>query len=151
MGGVVTLADVANKTATRVGRTFASLLNSGFPLRTTLSIARQETVSGYRYITLGNGGQSLVQSDGGIPTWTSITTRENKRYCVNIDTFLDPRCQFGSTYTVNTLASSSRTIVSNDVCFENIAGEKLKHFLELEHQPAVIDNQLRWNPVEFLD
>ena len=30
IGGVVTLADVANKTATRIGRTFAALLNTGF-------------------------------------------------------------------------------------------------------------------------
>ncbi|MFH5797911.1 hypothetical protein [Haladaptatus sp. CMAA 1911] len=151
MGGVVTLDDVANETATRVGRTFAAFLNSGFPLRTALSIARSESVSGYRYITLGNGSRSLVQSNGGIPSWISITSKEDNQYNLTFDTFLDPRCQFGSTYTVNVLGRTSRTLVSSDTSFENVIVADLEDFLELEQQPATINGQIHWNPIDFIN
>ena len=150
IGGIVTLADVANKTATRVGRTFAGLLNSGFPLRTALSIARKETVSGYRYITVGNGDCSLVQSDGGFPSWTSITTKDDDRYAVRIDTYLNARCRFGATYSVNVLGGRLRRIVLNDVCFDDVRSEELSNYLRLEKQAAHIDGQLRWHPAEFV-
>ncbi|WP_423745804.1 hypothetical protein V5735_07580 (plasmid) [Haladaptatus sp. SPP-AMP-3] len=150
MGGVVTLDDVANETATRVGRTFAALLNSGFPLRTALAIAREETVSGYRYITLGNGSRSLVQSGGGIPSWLSITARAENQYLVKFDTFIDPRCQIGSTYTVNVLGRTARTIVSSNSSFEDVSAAKLKEFLEVDQQPATINGQIHWNPIDFL-
>ena len=149
LGGVVTLADVANKTATRVGRTFAALLNSGFPLRTALSIARRETVSGYRYITLGNGNCSLVQSDGGSPSWTVIS-ESSSGYDVKIETYLDIRCRFGSTYTINVLGDSPRRLIPNNSHFKNVKYEELISYLKLEKQPAYINGELRWNPIEFL-
>lgn len=150
MGGVVTLADVANKTATRVGRTFASLLNSGFPLRTALSIARQETVSGYRYITLGNGGQSLVQSQGGFPLWTSITNVEEDSYSVEFETFIANQSRFGASYTLNVLGDSLRRLVLRDMSFKNVGSEDLCKFLELEENPAVVNEKLRWNPINWI-
>ncbi|ODR79374.1 hypothetical protein BG842_22385 [Haladaptatus sp. W1] len=151
MGGVVTLDDVANKTATRVGRTFASLLNNGFQLRTALSIARKETVSGYRYITLGNGGRPLMQPEGGVPSWTSVSDMGGEKYDVSVETFLDIRCGFGSTFTMNVLGTSARNLVSNGIEFEEVGTDKLKQFWKLERQPAVIDGQVCWNPIRDLN
>ncbi|EFW90528.1 hypothetical protein ZOD2009_18759 [Haladaptatus paucihalophilus DX253] len=151
MGGVVTLADVANKTATRVGRTFASLLNNGFQLRTALSIARKETVSGYRYITLGNGGRPLMQPEGGVPSWTSVSDMGGEKYDVSVETFLDIRCGFGSTFTMNVLGTSARNLVSNGIEFEKVSTDKLKQFWKLERQPAVIGGQVCWNPIRHLN
>ncbi len=46
-GGVVTLSEVANVTATRFGQTLARLLNCGFTLRSALSIAQDDVMTGY--------------------------------------------------------------------------------------------------------
>jgi hypothetical protein len=148
--GVVTLADVANKTATRVGRTFAGLLNIGFSLRTALSIARQETVSGYRYVTLGNGGCSLVQADGGVASLSSVTKISDDRYNVKLDTYLDSLWQFGSTYSVNVLGDRSRILVSSNISFENVSFGEALDYLQVEHRPVLIDGTLRWKPTEWL-
>ncbi|WP_338034870.1 hypothetical protein [Halococcus hamelinensis] len=46
IGGIVTLTDVLNCEAVTMGRTLARLLNSGFPLRPALGIAREESIIG---------------------------------------------------------------------------------------------------------
>ncbi|KZN24368.1 hypothetical protein A4G99_08145 [Haladaptatus sp. R4] len=151
IGGVVTLADVPNTTATRVGQTFAGLLNAGFSLRTALSIARRETVSGYRYITLGNGSSSLVQPDGGVSLLSSIKTTGENSYNVEIMTYPNTLCRLGSTYAVNVLGTSSRTLVSNGASFENISLEKLKSYLNIESEPIIIDGQILWQTTEYFE
>ncbi len=75
--GVVTLSDVSNHAATKVGRTLARLLNVGFPFRAALSIAQKQSLTGYQYVVVGDGGIALCQSPSGTCTHTKVTRREN--------------------------------------------------------------------------
>ncbi|WP_264781694.1 hypothetical protein [Haladaptatus sp. T7] len=145
IGGVVTLSDVANTTATRVGRAFASLLNRGFSLRTALTIARRETVSGYRYITLGNGEQTLVQNEGGIPIHISIASTPNNTYSVEVETYSSTQCGIGSSYTINILGGSARRLVCNDFQSSDVPLKNLNKFLDIETRPVIIDGELKFD------
>nr|WP_256490513.1 hypothetical protein [Haladaptatus sp. AB643] len=150
IGGVVTLSDVPNTTATRVGQTFAGLLNAGFSLRTALSIARRESVSGYRYITLGNGSRLLVQPGGGVASLASITTMDENIYRVSVESYPNMLCQLGSTISVNVLGTRSRNLIPNNVSFENVNDSLLRKYLDIQSGPVLVDGQIRWGVSNYI-
>ncbi|MFB6253272.1 MAG: hypothetical protein ABEI06_01520, partial [Halobacteriaceae archaeon] len=65
IAGVVTLSEVLNSGAVEVGSTFARLLNRGFPFRTALNIAKEESIVGHQYSVVGDGNLSLTQPESG--------------------------------------------------------------------------------------
>ncbi|MEF8855220.1 MAG: hypothetical protein V5A24_06995, partial [Haloarculaceae archaeon] len=67
IGGIVTLNDIINDGAVRIGESVARLLNAGFPLRASLSIARKESVQGGQYIVVGDGGMTVTQAASRTP------------------------------------------------------------------------------------
>jgi hypothetical protein len=73
VGGVVTLAEVINSGAVRVGRTMVRLLNQGFPLRAALTIAKGESIVGGQYIVVGDGNVDVVQPESGLPVLVELT------------------------------------------------------------------------------
>ncbi|WP_433624367.1 hypothetical protein [Halomicrococcus sp. NG-SE-24] len=68
IGGVVTLNDVVNSGAVRVGKAMSRLLNRGFPLRSALNVARDRSLVGDQYLVVGDGNLGITQTDGNAPT-----------------------------------------------------------------------------------
>ncbi|WP_137286475.1 CHAT domain-containing protein [Halorussus salinisoli] len=66
-GGIVSLENVGNRTAVEFGETLAKLVHNGFSVGSALAIARKHTVVGTHYISLGDPGLTLAQSDDVIP------------------------------------------------------------------------------------
>ncbi|MFB6092741.1 MAG: hypothetical protein ABEK02_07005, partial [Haloquadratum sp.] len=56
IAGIVTLNDVVNSGAVDIGQSLSRLLNYGFPIRTSLEIARTDSHIGGDYIVVGDGG-----------------------------------------------------------------------------------------------
>jgi hypothetical protein len=77
VGGCVTLSDVVDGGAARVGRTMARLLNLGFPLRAALDLSRGESIVGGHYLVVGDGSADVVQVEDGVPTLCAIETRDD--------------------------------------------------------------------------
>ncbi|WP_458206096.1 hypothetical protein [Haladaptatus sp. NG-SE-30] len=149
IAGVVTLADVANDTATRVGRTFARLLNCGFPLRTALSLARRETVSGYQYITLGNGSQRLVQGENGSPHVTKLSPENSWK--IRAYTYASPKYQIGSTFSPNAVNDNSRYLVPGESRAIEISSDELNKYLDIESHPVEVNGEMSWSTDIYLD
>jgi hypothetical protein len=63
VGGVVTLTEVVNSGATRVGEAMVKLLNHGFPLQSALSVASKQSFVGGQYSVVGDGDIDVVQRD----------------------------------------------------------------------------------------
>jgi len=61
IGGVVTVTEVINSGATRVGKAMVKLLNHGFPLNAALSVASQQSFVGGQYSVVGDGDVDVVQ------------------------------------------------------------------------------------------
>ncbi len=67
IGGIVTVTDVLDSGAVRVGMTLARLLHLGFPLQPAFAIARAESVVGGHYLVVGDGSIDVVQDRDGVP------------------------------------------------------------------------------------
>ena len=77
VGGVVTVTEVVNSGATRVGKAMVKLLNHGFPLRSALSVASGQSFVGGQYSVVGDGDIDVVQrEDLGAPM-TEVTETED--------------------------------------------------------------------------
>ena len=84
LGGVITLDEVANAAATRVGNALARALAAGFSLRLAVEIARRATMSSFMWTTVGNGGITLCQSDGNALTHMIVEPKPDGRYRTRI-------------------------------------------------------------------
>jgi len=143
-GGVVTLSDVINSGAVRIGRTMARLLNGGFPLRAALNIARGESIIGGQYIVVGDGGLSIAQPESGTPNLCEIE-RDGDEFVFRMKTY--PTTQ----YAMGTLVMPY--IEQNDTHFLSsgrgkefsMTEDELARFLRLEEVPVRVDGKLRWS------
>lgn len=144
IGGIVTLSDVINSGAVKIGRALARLLNGGFPLRAALEIARDESLSSVKYTVVGDGGVAIAQAEGGTPNLCEITATDES-YELEYKTY--PTAQFG-------MGSMRMPYVEqNDEYFLNsgalktfeMSKQELRRFLELENVPVRVDGELFWS------
>lgn len=77
IGGVVTLRDVVNSGAVRVGKAMAQLLNRGFPLSAALDIARDRSIIGGQYTVVGDGGINVVQTESKVALFFEIESDDD--------------------------------------------------------------------------
>ncbi|QKY21493.1 hypothetical protein B4589_014350 [Halolamina sp. CBA1230] len=63
VGGVVTLTEVVNSGATRVGEAMVKLLNHGFPIHSAINVASEQSFVGGQYSVVGDGDVDVVQGE----------------------------------------------------------------------------------------
>lgn len=143
VGGIVTLNDVINDEAIKIGETIAHLLNAGFPLDTSLSIAREESVLGGQYTVVGAGGVTVTQPQGRI------------LYLIEI---FDPGEYSDIKITMCTnddIATGSIVIphINNDTVYylpsciireAEISKDELNEFLDINKMPVKVNNSIDW-------
>ncbi|WP_227353199.1 hypothetical protein [Haladaptatus salinisoli] len=143
-GGVVTLAEVVNTPATKVGRALARLLNSGFSLRAALSIAKEEVVVGTEYITIGDGGLTLCEGESGAPMMFRIE-RSGDTYLLEHYTY--PAAHYGlGTIVESEIEDDSTHYLASGLLTEfHLSARELEPVLDLELLPVKIDDKLYWS------
>ena len=146
IGGIVTLTDIINSEAVSIGELIARLLNTGFPLRSALSIAREESILGGQYIVIGDGGMTVTQAEGRTPNVVELSS-ESPPFDIEISTYLTDTAGLGSI--MRPLLQSNNNIyflASGRIQKNNVLKEELMEFLELEDVPVRIgDNNLQWS------
>ncbi|WP_128906749.1 caspase family protein [Halorubrum amylolyticum] len=148
-GGIVTLSDVANSPATRLGRIIARLMNSGFNLRTALHVAKRELITGHQYIVVGDGGTTICQTRSGVALVLNITEMENSVWNLSTKIFPNGAYGVGSMGTLNLGSVEEDYYVPTNIDATSIPIEELRQFLQLEALPIFCDGALTWND-EFL-
>ncbi len=143
-GGVVTLAEVINSSATKIGRTLARLLNSGFSLRSALSIAKEEVVGGIEYVTVGDGSVSLCQSDSGAPTMYGVH-RYDGGFVLEHYTYPASHYGLGSMGTSTIEENSTRYLISGLMTKCYLSEKEFDEALSLELLPVKIGGELCWS------
>ncbi|GGL59746.1 hypothetical protein [Halocalculus aciditolerans] len=93
--GVVTLDDVADSMATRVGKSLARLLNAGFTIRSSLGIVQNEMFTGDQYIVLGDGGTTIVQSQTGMPASVDVAKTSSSEVIAEFTPHPSPEVSVG--------------------------------------------------------
>lgn len=143
IGGVVTLSEVINSGAVRIGSSMARLLNSGFPLRAALTIARDESIVGGQYIVVGDGGLTVVQP-GAIPNLLKIESTDDG-FDVNINTYATDDRGLGSLFMPYLNGITEHFLTSGSLQTFHISEDELNQFLQLEDVPVRIDGSLYWS------
>ncbi|WP_433623917.1 hypothetical protein [Halomicrococcus sp. NG-SE-24] len=143
-GGVVTLAEVINSSATNVGRALARLLSCGFSLRTALSLAKDEVLVSVEYVTIGDGGLTLCQSESGVPTMFQIR-REEDCYLLEHHTFVASNYGIGSMVSSILEESPTRYLVPGSRPRFELSAEEVDDALDLKLHPLKMNGRLYWS------
>jgi len=144
IGGVVTLSDVINSGAVRIGRTMARLLNAGFPLGAALNIARDESIVGGQYIVVGDSGLSVAQPESGTPSLCEIE-QNDEQYTVRMKTYPTSQQGMGS-LVMPYVERQDEYFLSSGVNTEFVMQkDELTQFLSLEEIPIRMNGELSWS------
>jgi hypothetical protein len=145
IGGIVTLAEVANESAVRMGSTVARVLNNGYPLRPALEIARHASYLGDDYIVVGDGTEAVAKSssigldfyrlrrDSGLPvlefvSYSSVNNGMGYVTCPNVD------------------GNERYYLTPGTVDEFRMSGvDELLDFLHLKDVPVLIEDTLHWS------
>lgn len=144
-GGIVTLSDVANSPATKLGRIIARLMNSGFNLRTALHVAKRELITGHQYIVVGDGGTTICQSRSGIAVVFDISDRGTNSYDLSAEFYPNRNHGVGSLSWLSLTMAEDNHYVPSQFTFEDIPNEELVDLLDLELVPVFYSDELVWS------
>jgi hypothetical protein len=144
IGGIVTLTDVVNSGAVRIGQTLARLLNCGFPLRPALELARDQSFVGGQYLVIGDGGLAITQVDGGTPHLFEIESREGS-FCVEVETFPTTQRGIGTMVVPGIEQNETYYLSSGTVKTVEMSPDELSQVLARENVPVRIDGKLCWS------
>ena len=142
IGGIVTIRDVVNHGAVRIGRAVARLLNYGFPLRPALEIAREESIVGALYIVVGDGGLSIAQTAGGTPMLIEIEG-SGPTYSIRIHLY-GAETGLGGVCVPHLDGSDQYYLASSTTEPIEVEAADLATFLGLDDGPLLVDDQLCW-------
>ncbi|RLM76430.1 caspase family protein [Halorubrum sp. Atlit-26R] len=144
-GGIVTLSDVANSPATKLGRIIARLMNSGFNLRTALHVAKRELITGHQYIVVGDGGTTICQSRSGSAVVINLKRESSEEWRVSADMLPNGPYGNGTLTTLNLATDDSNHYIPVKLDYEAVSTEELSKFLDLETAPVFKSDQLVWS------
>ncbi|KAA9397220.1 hypothetical protein Har1130_08315 [Haloarcula sp. CBA1130] len=150
IGGIVTLNEILNDGAVRIGESVARLLNCGFPLRAALTIARGESILGGQYIVVGDGGVTVAQADGGIPNVLEIETAETG-YNVEMNVHSTDNKGLGAIMFPHFNDCEEYYIVPGSVDRFTISRDELVEFLHMQQVPVKANGSLYWSNSIDLD
>jgi hypothetical protein len=160
VGGCVTLSDVVDGGAARVGRTMARLLNLGFPLRAALDLARGESIVGGHYLVVGDGSADVVQVEDGVPTLCDVkargegeegekaekgTTDEGDRYDVTPITYPSREGRVGTMAYPLVEGNEQHFLAPGPLRTFDCSAEELEQYLVWHGSPVRRDGKLVWS------
>ncbi|MFC7157499.1 hypothetical protein ACFQPA_18895 [Halomarina halobia] len=145
IAGVVTASKVGNEPATRIGRTTARLLNSGFSLAGVLDIVGRTTVTGQQYGVVGDAQLALTDNRAGTPISMDLTRVAADRYAVALWGYPTPRVPLGTLYTPYIAQNERRYLNSGRISEFVVTHSELEEFLALERFPVMYEGVLYWS------
>jgi hypothetical protein len=144
VGGIVTLNDIINDGAVRIGELIARLLNAGFPLRAALTIARGESVLGGQYIVVGDGGATVTQAVSRTPNILDVTP-EGDGFELRITTYATDDAGLGSVFKPHVSGNDEHFLSSGEIASFHVSSEELIQLLELENVPVRHGGDILWS------
>ena len=150
IGGVVTLSDVINSGAVRVGKAMAQLLNYGFPLSAALDIARDRSIIGGQYTVVGDGTLNVVQTESIVAILLDIETNDGM-FEVTPITYLSNDGGIGGFVNLQMGNTDQSYLASGTLATLTLNGSELLEFLGLENVPIRLDGRFMWSAESNID
>lgn len=150
VGGIVTLNEILNDDAVQIGESVAHLLNAGFPLDVSLTIARKESVFGGQYIIVGAGGLTVTQPQGRAPLLVELMKSDDK-FDVEFRAYANDDMALGSIFKPCLGNQSKHFLTSSSVCSRDISKEDLNQLFMLGDIPVRVNESLSWSQSTDID
>ena len=150
VGGIVTLNEILNDDAVQIGESVAHLLNAGFPLDVSLTIARKESVFGGQYIIVGAGGLTVTQPQGRAPLLVELMKSDDK-FDVEFRAYANDDMALGSIFKPCLGNQSKHFLTSSSVCSRDISKEDLNQLFMLGDIPVRVNESLFWSQSTDID
>nr|WP_135854688.1 hypothetical protein [Halorussus salinus] len=146
VGGVVTLSDVINSGAVRVGKTMVRLLNRGFPLRAALSIARGRSIVGDQYIVVGDGNVDIVQTESNMAMLCVVETGDDDSvFEVSVESYVSGDGGIGGFFRPRFGDPERYHLTSGRHGPYSMTREELRTTLAMENVPMKVDGEFTWS------
>ena len=147
VGGIVTVDDVADATAGRVGETVGALLAAGSPLYAILDGLKRVGISPGRYSILGDGTFAVRRSQSGSANLLVVNTdaADADADAIPITTYHYPKGENGMGSVASYRHATAAPVVhSTSPRQMTIPRENLDEFLADSGIPVVLDGDLRF-------
>jgi hypothetical protein len=151
IAGIVTLNEVVNSGAVDIGRSLARLLNYGFPIRTSLEIAKKDSYIGNDYIVVGYGGLLVTQVQAAFPNSCVISREDEDTFRVEYKAYPGTEFDIGSLVIPFIPGNEQHYLSPGTIDEFELDAAELTEFLSLENIPVIINSDLRWSSTVSLD
>ncbi|MFC6963336.1 hypothetical protein [Halocatena marina] len=154
IGGLCTLTDVDNVSATRIGRTVARLINTGFSLGGALDLISEDSLIGRQYTIVGDPGTAIFQNPEDTPILTEITYAPDDEVIVDLYGYPSIRSQIGMLYVPSVGNTDMYYLNCGHMTTINTTHSAVTEDLQHGRHPVRVDGSLLWNneiPDEFLE
>ena len=149
IAGIVTLNDVINESAVRMGRSLARLLDCGFPLTGALDVAGTDNAAASQYTVVGDGTLTLARAQAGTPNSPVVLDAEGEGegdgYRMEFHAYPTNRITTGSMIRPYVEGNDQHYLLSGHVDTFDVDADALRSFLALETVPVRIGGELRWS------
>ena len=145
LGGIVTLTDVLNKTATEIGRSVARLLNQGFSLLSMLGLLEKRNRLAQRYMVVGDGNETLVESESGTPYSATVRRVNSKQFEADIFAYPNRSYSMGSITRPHISDNTTYHLNSGKLRTYTVDTQALQEFLEGQRTPVILKGNLHWS------
>lgn len=142
---VVTMNQVLNKQATKVGQIFVQLILSGFCVAHAMKIAYRRIIMGKNYLVIGDGTHSLIQNSPSSTVLLSVE-RENNDYFLVTSNGISPQNP-GSTYQCGSTENRLTYLSGSDPEFL-LHRHELRSMLSKDKPPVLFQDDVYY-PDEF--
>ncbi len=144
IGGVVTLSEVINSGAVRVGKTMVRLLNQGFPLRAALEIAKKESIVGGQYIVVGDGNLDVVQAQDRMPLLFGLESDQGE-YRLSLSAFPTGIHGLGSFAGLPFGDPKIRYLASGELSEFTLTREEAEYAISFDELPVKVEGSIQWS------
>lgn len=145
IAGVVTLEDVINSLATKIGKTVARLLNYGFPIGSATSLIQETIFTGSNYVVVGDSNAAVTQSNVAVPNVARVSLRGDGRFDVSIETFASWNFDVGSAYRPFISGCDCHYVVPGELDTWRVDDAALDEFFERYTLPVIGKDNLFWS------
>jgi hypothetical protein len=84
IAGIVTLNDVGNESAVKVGKRIARLLNQGFPVGTVITITQNYSLLSHQYLTIGNVAAGFIPPENNFQTVNILDSNPSDTFSLTV-------------------------------------------------------------------
>ena len=144
LGGIVTLSNIPNPTATKIGKRLARLLNSGFSIASARSLLEKDHRLASRYMIIGDGQANIVESQEGAPYVIEMSEVSDRMVDFDIQGLPMPNLSIGGLRIWLSDMFDENYINPSKIEEKQAAKEEFIEFLSRENNPILFENELDW-------